>query len=141
MYIVEEMGCFDVGFGMDGSVVVGCMADSSVRLLDWRQVRPPPPHTTHTHTTHTHTHTQSRKSLPLLYTPPPPICCVSICTFIPDIFVRVFYFCTSKASGQWRRPYTPHHRFDTSVFVLLYPYLHFCTSNWRQVSKLMRQYL
>ena len=41
MYIVEEMACFDVGFSRDGSVVVGCMADSSVRLLDWRQVSPP----------------------------------------------------------------------------------------------------
>ena len=34
----DERGCFDVGFSKDGSLVVGCMEDSSVIILDGRQV-------------------------------------------------------------------------------------------------------
>ena len=34
----DERGCFDVGFSEDGSMVVGCMEDSCIRILDCRQV-------------------------------------------------------------------------------------------------------
>ena len=33
----DQRGCFDVGFSEDGALVVGCMEDSSVRLIDSRQ--------------------------------------------------------------------------------------------------------
>jgi len=49
---LDERGCFDIGFSTDGSMLVGCMEDSSVRILDTRQVRAKSPPYTHVHVTH-----------------------------------------------------------------------------------------
>ena len=83
--VSEQRGCFDVGFSEDGALVVGCMEDATVRLLDCRQggmrrrcVAVLRSHLDAVHTPH-HTNTHH---------PPSPTHVLACCTYSSVLYIQ-----------------------------------------------------